>query len=153
MLSVFTDEEWQSFCNVIGNPALAKEPRFATLLARKENEEELDKIINEWTGSRKAEDVMNLMQEAGVAAGVVETGEDLMDHDIQLRDRHFFTELEHPEVEKYRTNSGAHFMLSKYKYDLKRAPLLGEHNEYVFKGILGIPDDEYDHLVQDGVFE
>jgi crotonobetainyl-CoA:carnitine CoA-transferase CaiB-like acyl-CoA transferase len=93
---------------------------------------------------------MNVMQEAGVPAGVLQTGEDLMDNDPQLKARHFFSELEHPEVGKYRANSGAHFRLSKYEYDLVRAPLMGEHNEYVFKSILGVSDDEYDRLVEDG---
>jgi benzylsuccinate CoA-transferase BbsF subunit len=149
-ISVFTNEEWQSFCKVIGNPGLAEDPRFATLMARKENEEELDKLVNGWTSNRQAEEVMNLMQAVGVPAGVLQTGEDLMEHDPQLKSRRFFSELEHPEVGKYRANSGAHFRLSKYEYDLVRAPLMGEHNEYVFKGILGVTDDEYDRLVEDG---
>jgi len=149
-ISVFTDQEWESFCGVIGNPKLTSDARFANLADRKTNEEELDKLVNEWTSKRSAEEVMNAMQAAGVPAGVLETGEDLMEHDPQLKHRQFFTELDHPEVGKYRTNSGAHFKLSKCDYDLVRAPLLGEHNEYVFKGILGVPDDEYGRLVEDG---
>jgi benzylsuccinate CoA-transferase BbsF subunit len=150
-ISVFTDEEWESFCGVIDNPGLAKDPMFATIPARKKNEEKLDKLVTEWTNSRSPEEVMNAMQTAGVPAGVVQTGEDLMDHDPQLKYRHYFTELDHPEVGKYRTNSGAHFRLSKYEDELVRAPLLGEHNEYVFKKILGVPDDEYDKLVEEEV--
>ena len=152
-IAVFTDEEWESFCNVIGNPSLTEDPRFATLRARKENEEELDRLVNEWTINHSAEEVMDMMQAAGVAAGVVETGEDLLEHDPQFKHRHTFIELEHPEVEKYRTQVGAHFLLSKYTYDVKRASLLGEHNEYVFKGILGISDDEFDELVEEGVID
>ena len=150
-IAVFTYAEWQSFCEVIGNPALAEDPRFVTLLARKENEEELDKLVNEWTISRSAEEVMNMMQAAGVAAGVVATGEDLLDHDPQFKHRQTFVELEYPGIGKYRTQIGAHFMLSKYTCELKPAPLLGEHNEYVFKEILGMPDDEYDKLVKEEV--
>ena len=149
-ISVFTDEEWSSFCSVIGNPGLADDPRFATLPARKKNEQKLDDVVNGWTSTHTAEDVMRSMQSAGVPAGVLQTGEDLMERDPQLKYRKYFTELEHPEVGKYRTNSGAHFRLSKSECDLVRAPLLGEHNEYVFKKILGVPDDEYDKLVEDG---
>jgi benzylsuccinate CoA-transferase BbsF subunit len=150
-ISVFTDEEWVSFCRVIGNPELALDPRFATLPARKKNEEVLDKLVNEWTSSRSAEEVMNALQGAGVPAGVLQTGEDLMEYDPQLKHRQYFTELEHPEVGKYRTNSGAHFRLSKYEGEVVRAPLLGEHNEYVFKKILGVADDDYNRLVEEGV--
>ena len=152
-IAVFTDEEWASFCGVIGNPGWANKPEFSTLLGKKENEEELDRLVNEWTASRTAEEVMGLMQKAGVAAGIVETGEDLLDKDPHLKARRFFTELEHPEVEKYRTQPGPHFFLSKYKYDIKRAPLLGEHNEYAFKELLGIPDAEYKQLIEEKVID
>ncbi len=150
-ISVFTDEEWKSFCTVIGNPTWTTDPRFATLLARKENEDELDTLINEWTSRHSAEEVMKMMQEAEIAAGVVETGEDLLDKDLQLKHRGTFIELEHPEAKRYRTQSGPRFLLSKYKYEVKRAPLLGEHNEYVFKKILGLQDSEYDQLIKDGI--
>ncbi|MFC1900547.1 CaiB/BaiF CoA transferase family protein [Chloroflexota bacterium] len=152
-IAVFTDEEWESFCRVIGNPAWTKDPKFGTLLARKENEEELDRLVNEWTEDKTAEEVMTVMQEAGVAAGIVETGEDMMDKDPQLKHRNFFVELEYPGIGKYRTQEGAHFKLSKYNCDMNVAPLLGEHNEYVFKEILGIPNDEYDKLVEEGVID
>lgn len=45
---------------------------------------------------------MALMQAAGIAAGVVENAEDLMEKDPQLRHRRFFRELDHPEMGKYR---------------------------------------------------
>jgi crotonobetainyl-CoA:carnitine CoA-transferase CaiB-like acyl-CoA transferase len=152
-IAVFTDEEWESFCKVIGNPALANDPRFATLLARKENEEELDRLVTEWTVNRSAEEVMNMMQAGGVAAGVVETGEDLLDKDPQYKHRQTFREVEYPGIGKYRSHVGAHFLLSKYVYDIKRAPLLGEHNEYVCKELLGMRDDEFDKLVKEGVID
>jgi benzylsuccinate CoA-transferase BbsF subunit len=152
-IAVFTDKEWQSFCKVIGKRALAKDPKFNTLLARKQNEEELDRLITEWTVSHTAEEVMNLMQAAGVAAGVVETGEDLMDKDPQLKARNFFRELEYPGVGKYHSQTGPHFLMSKYDYEMKQSPLMGEHNEYVFKQLLGIPNDEYDKLVKEGVID
>lgn len=150
-ISVSSDEEWESFCQVIGNPGLAGDPRFATLLARKENEEELDRLIEQWTKDRTAEEVMTLMQEAGVASGVVETGQDLLDNDLHLKARHFFRELEHPDGGRYCTPTGAHCILSKYTCDMKRAPRLGEQNEALLKGELGLSDEEFDRLVKENV--
>lgn len=152
-IAVFTDEEWHSFCKVLSKPELAGDPRFGTLMARKENEAELDSIVNEWTSTRTAEDVMNAMQAAGVPAGVVETGEDVLDHDPQLMHRHTFTELDYPGVGKYRSQAGTHFLMSKCECDMTAAPILGEHNEYVFKKILGMPDGEYEKLTSDGVID
>ena len=113
----------------------------------------MDRHIEEWTVQRSAEEVMTAMQNAGVAAGVVETGEDLLDHDPQFKHRHTFTELDHPDGGRYRTQAGPHFLLSKTPFDVKRAPRLGEHNEHVFKGILGLSDAEFAGLVKAGVID
>jgi crotonobetainyl-CoA:carnitine CoA-transferase CaiB-like acyl-CoA transferase len=75
----------------------------------------------------------------------------MLDRDPQLRDRGFFRKVDYPELGEYRAPSGAHFQLSKYSRDARRAPILGEHNEYVFKGLLGLPDDEYYRLVRERV--
>jgi crotonobetainyl-CoA:carnitine CoA-transferase CaiB-like acyl-CoA transferase len=151
-IAVFTDEEWRSFCEVIGNPAWTRKPEFATLQARKENEEELDRLVEEWTINYSPEEVMTMMQMAGVGAGLLATGEDLVEHDPQLRHRHFFHELDHPEVGKYYP-IGSACVLSKSPGKLQRAPLLGEHNEYAFKEILGMSDGEIAELVIEGVIE
>jgi benzylsuccinate CoA-transferase BbsF subunit len=150
-IAVFTDKEWQSFCEVIKKPALAKDPRFATLLARKENEEELDRLVNGWTINHSAEEVMTMMQAAGVAAGAVENALDQIECP-QLKARHFFWELDLLDSEYgLRAASGAHFLLSKTPYELKRPPILGEHNDYVFKGLLGLSDEEFDELVKEKI--
>ena len=151
-IAVFTDEEWKSFDKVIGNPAWTNDSKFTTLLARKENEEELDSLVEEWTINYSPEEVMTMMQVVGVAAGVVETGEDLLEHDPQLRHRHLYWELEHPEVGKYRA-AGPSFVLSKSPCELRRAPLLGEHNEYVLRELLGMSEEEIAELVIEGVVE
>jgi len=151
-IAVFTDEEWQSFCKVIGNPAWTANPKFSTLSARKENEDELDRLVEEWTINHSPEEVMTMMQTAGVAAGVLQTAEDMMERDPQLRHRHFFRELDHPEIGKYRTR-GPCFVLSKSSCEVRCSPLLGEQNEYAFKELLGMSDEEIAKLVIEGIIE
>ncbi|MDD5288898.1 MAG: CoA transferase [Dehalococcoidales bacterium] len=151
-IAVFTAEEWQGFCRVIGNPAWTKDSRFATLTARKENEDELNKLVESWTITRKAEDVMTMMQADGVGAGVVLTARDLVENDPHLKYRKLYPELEHPEIVKYRAIR-PHFILSKSPTSLKRAPLLGEHNEYVFKQVLGMSDEEIAQMLIEGAIE
>lgn len=152
VIAVFTDEEWQSFCEVIGNPAWTTDPRFGTLQRRKENEEEMDRLVAVWTVERTPEEIMNLMQAAGVAAGIVAAGEDMMEYDPQLRYRHFFQELAHPEIGKYHGVTPS-FIMSKCPCEIRRSPLMGEHNEYVLKDILGMSDGEVDELIREGVVE
>jgi benzylsuccinate CoA-transferase BbsF subunit len=151
-IAVFSDEEWQNLCRVMDNPKWTEQPKFATLLGRKENEEELDKLIERWTISYSAEEVMTWLQGAGVPAGVVENAEDLL-NDPQLNHRHHFWILDHPEIGKH-VHDGPSFRLSKTPGELRMSgPCLGQHNEYVYTKILGMSDEEFVELLSDGVFE
>jgi benzylsuccinate CoA-transferase BbsF subunit len=151
-IAVFTDEEWKGFCDVIGNPPWTKEERFTTFLGRKENEDELDRRVEEWTLEKPPEEVMMLMQQAGVAAGVVQDGEDLLTRDPQLKERGFHVYLDHPEAGVI-AHDGLTFTLSATPGEIRRAPLLGEHNEYVYREVLGFSEEEMNQLIIDGVLE
>lgn len=151
-VGVFTEEEWRGLCGVIGRPELAGDRRFATPTARKENEAELDRIVEAWTMARSAEEVMGLMQAAGVPAGVVRNSEELLEHDPQLAHRRFFRTVDHAEVGAYRAPRSS-FTLSRYDPELRAAPLLGEHNEYVLREIAGFSDDEIAELIADEIVE
>lgn len=152
VIATFTEAEWQSFCKVIGNVAWTSNPKFAALSVRKENEDELDKLVEAWTINYSAEEVMSMMQTAGVPAGVVQTAEDLQEHDPQLKHRHLYWSLHHPEVGEYVAPRTV-CPLSKCQFALQRAPLLGEHNEYALKEIIGMSDEEISDLVIEGVIE
>ena len=151
-IAVFTDEDWDRFCNVIGNPVWTKEKKFSTLLNRVKNHHELDTFVEEWTINFKAEEVMEMMQAAGVPAGVVSNAQDLFE-DPQLKHYHHFHELDHPAMGKCAFYQGPGFRLSEADYEVARPPLLGEHNEYVYTEILGIADDDFVKWMQDGVFD
>ncbi|MBI2831174.1 MAG: CoA transferase [Chloroflexi bacterium] len=150
VIAVFTDDEWKAFKKAIDNPSWANDKKFATLADRKKNEDELDRLVNAWTLPKGAREVMELLQNAGVGAGVIQTGRDLLDNDQQLIQRHY-VKVEHPEGGP-QTVDGVRIKLSATPGRIQRpAPLLGEHNEYVFKKLLGIPDEEFDMLLVDQV--
>ncbi len=150
-IAVFTDEEWEVLCRVMGNSGLAGDNRFATLPDRKRNEAELDAIVGEWTHHLQAEEVMSRLQKAGVAAGVVQTPEDMM-NDPQLEHVRRFQLLNHPEIGPHHYDSPS-YRLSKTPSDLNMpAPLLGQHNELVCTNFLGIPDNEFVELMERGAF-
>jgi benzylsuccinate CoA-transferase BbsF subunit len=150
-IAIIKDDQWHSFCQAIGKPDWIELPEFGTLLKRLENVELLDRMVDEWTVNYTAEEVISLMQSAGIAAGIVQSGEDL-DSDPQLEHRHFYWKLDHPDMGSF-TYSGMPARLSKTPYNIRRAPMLGEHNEYVYTELLGIQDEEYAQLMSDGVFE
>ncbi len=137
-ISVFTDVEWDAFCDAMGNPTWTDDQKFNTLRARKDNEDELDKLIQEWTCQLDAYDVMHILQEKEVAAGVVQNAKDLCE-DPQLRAREFLWVGDHKEMGK--TSFFAQpSRLSKTPSKLYRpAPLMDEHKEFVRKELLGMP--------------
>lgn len=151
-ISVFTDDEWVSFCRVIGNPAWTRDDHFQSLAARQNNEEELNRLVDAWTLGHIAEEVMELMQAAGVAAGVLKTVEDLIEYDPQLAYRHHYWRPDHSEIGEYVT-PGPPFNLSKTSAEVRSAPLLGEHNEYVVKELLGLPEEDVVDLTIDEALE
>lgn len=148
-IAVFTDEEWECFCLVLGNPEWTQDSKFVTLAGRKANEDELERLIGEWTINFTAEQVETMMQDAGVAANVVESGKDFME-DPQVKYVNGMRELDHPLVGKIHVQDAA-IKLSKCPDGMFRAPLMGEHNEYVLREILGLTDDEIADLMVDKV--
>lgn len=150
VIAVRSDKEWRAFCKVIGKAELSADSRFATQAARKENEDELDRLIEEWTKDHAPEEVMFAMQAAGVPAGVVQNSKNLFE-DPQLKHRGHFQWLEHSVIGLLPYHDQA-FKLSKTpSQTTKSAPCLGQDNEYVYKEILGYSDDEISDLLAEGV--
>ncbi len=149
-IAVFSDEEWQAFCRVIDKPGWIEDPKFAGVLGRKENEEELEELIAKWTEELPAEQIMSMMQNAGVAAGMVQSPEDLF-NDPQVKHRNHFRPLEHQVIGRHSYNAPA-YKLSKTPCDIsKPGPCLGEDNEFVFKEILNMTDDDIEEFLVAGV--
>jgi benzylsuccinate CoA-transferase BbsF subunit len=151
-ITVQTDQEWTSFCRVVGNPPWTKDIKFATLDGRIKNSAELDRYVNQWTEKHTAEQVMTLLQHQGVAAGVVATAQD-SEADPQLAAYDFFHEIEHPYLGKQKFFHPPAFTLSDAKAELHRPVFLGEHTEYICKKVLGIPAADYDIMKKEGVFD
>jgi benzylsuccinate CoA-transferase BbsF subunit len=151
-IAVGTQEEWSGFCKVIGEPAWTKESRFATIAERKKNEDELERLVEIWTIQKDAEEIAGLMQAGGVPAAAVASSAD-MHGDPQLRHRTHFTEYEHPEMGPFAYENFG-FRLSKTPGAPRSAdPCLGQHNHYVCNHLLGISDEEFVKLTEEGVFE
>ncbi len=151
-ITVFTDEEWRAFVDVMGRPQWADEPRFATTEFRESNVDELDSLVESWTVHHRAEDVMGMLQAAGVAAGVVQTGADLA-RDSQLRERGFFRRVPDHQGE-YRTIESAPYKLSHTPGSVtKGAPAFAADMTYVLRELLGMADEEVEDCAIAGAFD
>jgi len=147
-IAVGTDDEWDAFCRVIGDHSWTKEPRFSTLLGRKQNENELERLVAEWTILHTSQEITDWLQSAGVPASIVESNKDLFE-DPQLKHRKHFWVLEHPVMGQY-SHDNQPFRLSKTPNRQFAAPTMGQHNEYVLREILGMSDNDVARLIIDG---
>ena len=149
-ISVASEREWAEFCGVIGNPAWSADDRFASLEGRLQHQDHLEQYVSDWTRGQDAYRVMQRMQEAGVAAGVVVNAGELM-NDPHLNQRGFFWEIDHPEAGTHR-HAGQPIRLSETPARLYRpAPCLGQHHDYVLGELLGLSAEEISDLEREGV--
>jgi crotonobetainyl-CoA:carnitine CoA-transferase CaiB-like acyl-CoA transferase len=152
-IAVNSEEAWRRFCTVIGQPALVDDSRFCSLAQRLENAEALDHIVGNWTRDQADYDVMHALQAAGVAAGVVQTAEDLWEHDEQLEARHFYEEIPHY---KRGTAIVAGVPLGLTGTPGRSGPsgqAIGQDNDYVFRELLGLSDTEMAAYLATGAIE
>jgi benzylsuccinate CoA-transferase BbsF subunit len=151
-ISVLTDSHWAALCSVLGVPELVDDPRFSTFVGRQSAHDELDDVLGRRTAEHDRDDLVRELQSAGVPAGAVETYQDLLDSDEQLRHRGHFAVLDHPEMGESAYNAPP-FRLSAIDEPVMRmpAPLLGQHTREVLTELLGLDDTELYELTADEV--
>jgi len=144
-IAIATEEEWKAFCSAIGDPAWTQDERFSDAYGRQRNQDELDRQVEAWTMNHTPYQVTRILQKAGVAAFPSFNSKDLS-LDRHLKERGAFRELDHPVMGK-RTVVAPHWRFSNTPArPYRHAPLLGEHNEYVFGELLGMRLGEINEL-------
>ncbi len=144
-IAVQSDEEWAAMCRIMGNPDMSSDARFSSLDARKRNEDELDRIVSDWTISRPPMEVAKLLQGENIAAGPIMDAVALLG-DPHFRERGIIIEMDHTEVGT-REVAGLPIRFSDIRMPAYySAPLLGEHNDAVVGGLLGHGEAELDRL-------
>lgn len=151
-IAVFSDQEWKRLCKVMGRLAWARRKELATFGGRKAHEDEIERLLSEWTKNYEAYGLMRMLQKAGVRAGVVQDSRDVFE-DEQTRYRSQLVELEHREMGRHCYPTSA-FILSRTPFNLcLPAPCLGEHNELVYTQFLGLADEEFVELQNSGALD
>ena len=150
VIAVESEEEWARFCEVTGHNEWRADTRFADFSARVVNRELLDARVESWTAQHTPHQVMMILQRNGIAAGVVQTAEDLY-RDPHLRERGSAREVFHPTV-GWVTRAGPSVRLSQRKTSFKEeAHFAGDDNEAICGELLGMSGEEITDLVEQGV--
>ena len=149
-ITLFDDDDWNAFCGVIGSPEWTRDERFKMHSSRYENQRALDALISECTRQHGHYEVMHILQAAGVAAGPVMDQRDAF-ADPHLQERGIFEEVYHEDVDGSHLYVGVPYKMSDMPIKIRRGPVrLGEDNEYVYKQVLGVSDEEYAELERMG---
>ena len=144
-LSIGTDAEWHALCELIGLPELVSDERYEGNIARQRRHDEIDQAISEWTSKEEPGRLVELLQDRGVPSALVATDKDVYD-DPHMEARGFFTWAEHPECGRHRY-PGHPFKYSESPLRFEAPPpLLGQHNDLVYRELLGKPDVEVQRL-------
>jgi benzylsuccinate CoA-transferase BbsF subunit len=147
---IANEDEWAAFCAALCNPPWAQDERFSDAYRRWCNQEELDKLIGEWTVNYTHYEAMELLQKAGVAAVAALQGVELYS-DPHLKERNVSVEVVHPNIGR-RVALGPPWKFSATPARVKHCgPLLGEHTEYVLGKLLGMSQGEIAALREEGV--
>jgi benzylsuccinate CoA-transferase BbsF subunit len=149
-IAVGTDGEWQALCGVMGNPAWAADEIYATAAGRLQNRDSLDKHISEWTIGYTDYEAMRLLQDAGVAAMPSFSSEEVLTDPHTLA-RGNVLEIEHPVMGKKNVTAPPWRFSETPAKIFGRSPLLGEHNEDVLCGRLGMSAEELQKLQEEQI--
>jgi crotonobetainyl-CoA:carnitine CoA-transferase CaiB-like acyl-CoA transferase len=154
-IAIQNDEQWQSFVVEIGAPQWATDLRFKTATGRKAYEEDLDRLVSEFTRKEERYDLMHRLQRRGIPAGVVQNAADRCERDPQLQQRGYFVPLPHSEIGTWPIEG---FPAKFHKIPVsvgggvgRAAPVMGEDNEYVYRHILGLTPEEITSLREDWI--
>ena len=143
-ITVAGDDQWATLATLIGKPELATEPKYATSAGRFEHQDELDELISTWTSTQDLMEAFHGLQAAGIAAGP-QLDNELLASDPHVKARGWLRPLT-------TTETGTHLHIGYPFRGVPQAwrrgsPSLGEDNEYIYRKVLGLTDEEYERLV------
>ncbi len=151
-LTMQDDAGWQGLCQTLGRPELAEDPKFCDALARRQRQDELDAIIAGLTRGWDAMQLMERLQQAGVAAGPASSVDQLWENP-HLRQREFFGAFQENDA----AGTLREMPTVPWRFDgrvdaqVTGQPRRGQHNSYVFGELLGLSEPEVARLVEEQV--
>lgn len=140
-ITINDDQEWEGLCRVMGHPDWTRDKKFTSQESRHKYHDEFDKHVEAFTLHRDNFELFYVLQEHGVPAGPVEDYRDAH-MDPQLNTRNFFQAITGPDIGTYRYPTFP-WKFSETPLKITHPPCqLGEDNDYVYREVIGLTDDE-----------
>jgi CoA:oxalate CoA-transferase len=150
MINPATNTIWKRFTRAIGKPEMASDPLFATDMDRFRNAALIDRAVKEWVEQRTAADILGVLDKARIPCSAVNTVDEAV-HDPQVAARDMIVRLDYPGLGTL-SIPGLPIKLSLTPGSIDSpAPGLGEHNEEIYRGLLGFSPEKVDLLKKEGI--
>ena len=150
LIAANQDTVFRRLAQLMDAPELAEEPRFATHSARGAQMEALDKLIANWSAQHPAEDLLDLLHEGGVPAGRIFRAQDMFS-DPHFAAREAIVKAAHPDLGEFAMQNVVP-KLSRTPGRVRHVgPELGQHNDDIYRGLLGLDAQHLASLESDGV--
>lgn len=151
MIAAGNDALFEKLCKVLGKEEWIQDERFQTNPLRTQNVEELVLLINEETRSKTTKEWQDILDEAGVPNGPINTIDKVLE-DPQVLAREMVVEVDHP-VAGHLKMAGVPIKMSETQGSVRtHAPLLGQHTDEILKELLGLKDEEIEALKEEAIF-
>lgn len=142
VISCEKEQQWEALINIPALRPINKIRNIQLKEVRIENVKKIDAIIAEWAKQHTAEEIFEQLQALGIPAGIIQTAEDLVEHDIQLKARNHLIALKHPEMGETLYNNAPFKMTETTVEPVSAAPMIGQHTEEVCSDILKLTEQE-----------
>lgn len=150
LIAANQDSVFRRLATIMGQPELAGDERYATHGARGANMAELDDLIAVWSAGHDADDLLGLLHEGGVPAGRIFRARDMFS-DPHFAAREAIVRLTHPQFGELPMQNVFPKLSETPGQVRSLGPALGEHNDDIYRGLLGLADGQLAGLAADGV--
>jgi crotonobetainyl-CoA:carnitine CoA-transferase CaiB-like acyl-CoA transferase len=149
-LSLTRNGVWRRFLQVAGIEKIADDPRFASDWERAHHSDALNEVVAPWVAQRRAEEIISLLGKAGVPCARVNTVAQAFS-EAQYQEREILQNIAHPGAGSMRTLGSVVKLSATPAHITKGSPSVGQHNEEIYKGLLGYTDQQLSQLKREGV--
>ena len=152
VINVGSDDQWQRLRTAMGDPSWARRAAYRSTRGRLEHRAELDRRLGRWTSARTSREVMTVLQEHKIPAGMVQHPRDQAE-DPHLAKRGYLRPINQPPLGRLLLEGPAFHRTRLPETIIRPAPALGQHTREVCAGLLNMPEEEVERLVAEGILE
>jgi formyl-CoA transferase len=145
LIAANQDTVFSRLAEAMGQPGLAQDPKYSTHGARGTHQVELDALVEMWTRTLTTRQVLDLMDKFGVPAGLIYRAPDMLE-DPHFQARDAIVAVPHPDFGELKMQNVAPKLSETPGSIRSPSPALGQHNDEVYRDLLGLSEARYAEL-------